>query len=170
VTDLITDIADTADELTNPRQKKRVRAGVTTAKIEEIQRIYGVDHTEAALLALEQRPAPRLNHAPIVYYMRMDRLVKIGTTANIAARVGAIMPQGVLAVEFGGVRLERERHNEFWDSHSHLEWFWMRDRLWSHISALRDQAPTSLGATVDEWLAKHGVGGRELGEAGAVSE
>jgi hypothetical protein len=98
-------------------------------------------------------------HDPIVYYMRMDRLVKIGTTTNILMRTGTIMPMGVLAVEWGTHLLERHRHGMFWDHHSHGEWFWMHDALWAHIADLRDGATANLGMTVEDWLAKHGVTG-----------
>lgn len=96
-------------------------------------------------------------HQPVVYYMRMDRLVKIGTTTNLLMRTNTIMPQGVLAVEWGGYYEERGRHGQFWNHHSHGEWYWMHEALWTHIQQLRDAAPVKLGCTVERWLQAHGI-------------
>ena len=96
-------------------------------------------------------------HDPIVYYMRMDRLIKIGTTTNICMRAGAIMPQGVLAVEWGARIEEGRRHAEFWSDYSHGEWFWLREPLWAHIQSLRETAEDRLGLTTEAWLEKWGV-------------
>src|SRR5688572_24723275 len=40
-------------------------------------------------VALDRQERRFKRHRPIVYYMRMDRLVKIGTTIDIAKRVAA---------------------------------------------------------------------------------
>ena len=96
-------------------------------------------------------------HDPIVYYMRMDRLVKIGTTTNLLQRVSAIMPQGVIAVEPGGRARERDRHSQFVALHSHYEWYWMREALWQHVLKLREAAFTTFGMSVEQWLKEHGV-------------
>lgn len=103
----------------------------------------------------ENERTARGAHAPVVYYMRMDRLVKIGTTVNIAGRVATIMPQGVVAIEYGSYDVEKERHRQFASDHSHGEWYWIRDALWDHISALRDRFPDVSGRTVEEWLDLH---------------
>lgn len=103
----------------------------------------------------EVRRAFVIGHARIVYYMRMDRLIKIGTTVDLRGRCATIMPQGVLAVEFGGYREERDRHQQFAADHSHREWFWLRDALWDHIRQLRDTFAEREGETVDSWVARH---------------
>lgn len=96
-------------------------------------------------------------HEPIIYYMRMDRLVKIGTTTNICARVSAVMPQGVLAVEPGDRRREQLRHRQFRAFHSHLEWFWLRETLWEYIVDLRARFEKAQGYPTEDWLSQHGV-------------
>lgn|GEM_PF-3708184 len=104
-------------------------------------------------------------HEPVVYYMRMDRLVKIGWTINIRTRVESLGPQGVLAIEFGGRDQERIRHKQFMDHHSHLEWFWLRDALPAHIVELRETFEQETGHTTEAWLASHGVRSTAIGAA-----
>lgn len=122
----------------------------------------GEKHVEWALANLEairlrnQQPTS-LRHAPIVYYMRMDRLVKIGTTRAIYQRVAQIMPQGVVAVELGDRELERQRHTQFIGQHSHGEWFWLNDEIWAHIVQLREAAAATFGMSTEEWLKDRGV-------------
>lgn len=99
-------------------------------------------------------------HAPVVYYMRMDRLVKIGTSSDLRTRVAAVMAQGVMAVEWGDRELERERHNQFVDLHSHLEWFRLASPLVDHIADLRERFETDHGVTVEQWLAERRVPNR----------
>lgn len=83
----------------------------------------------------------------VVYYIRLDGgLVKIGTTTNLMERIrhaglpGMRNKDRVLAVEFGGRDLERERHAEF----NHLrvagagETFQPGGDLLAHIERLRD--------------------------------
>ncbi len=91
-------------------------------------------------------------HPPVVYYMRMDRLVKIGTTTSIGNRVSVLSPQGVLALEWGSYDLEKERHQEFEAHHSHAEWYWLRDDLLDHVIGLRQKPKFSGSLTLDEWL------------------
>jgi len=96
-------------------------------------------------------------HPPIVYYMRMSTLVKIGTSTNIRARVEAIGPQGVIAVEAGDYALEAARHQQFVQHHSHREWFHLADELAEHVAALRQAWHASTGQTTEEWLTERGV-------------
>lgn len=91
-------------------------------------------------------------HDPVVYYMRLDRLVKIGTTTLIRARFDAIHPQGVMALEWGDRELERRRHNQFATVHSHGEWFHLEPELVDHIVALRESFRGENGETIDQWL------------------
>lgn len=103
-------------------------------------------------------------HVPIVYYMRMDRLVKIGTTMNIAQRIASIMPQGVIALEFGGRTLERERHRQFVEHHSHREWYWLRESIVQHVVAVRESFAEVAYLSTEEWLALRGAQSTALGE------
>jgi hypothetical protein len=104
-----------------------------------------------------ERPGEGRIHMPIVYYMRMDRLVKIGTTTNLALRVETIGPQGVLAVEDGDRQVESQRHQQFVASHSHREWFHISAELGQHIGDLREAWEARYGQTVEEWLSCYGV-------------
>lgn len=109
---------------------------------------------------LDWQPSPQptdTRHEPVVYYMRMDRLVKIGTSRAIYRRVAQIMPQGVLAVELGDRELERLRHTQFITQHSHGEWFWLNDEIWAHIVKLRDDAMATFGMSTEDWLKAHDV-------------
>ena len=95
---------------------------------------------------------PSLRHAPVVYYLRFDRLVKIGTTGNIHQRMTQIQNEGLLAVEYGSVTLERERHRQFTSSHYTGEWFTLDEALGAHIVELRSRFEQEQGLTVEAWL------------------
>lgn len=91
-------------------------------------------------------------HAPVVYYMRMSGLVKIGTTTNIGKRMTQVGPQGVMALEPGGSAHEHERHNEFGHLHDHLEWFALAPDLMALISRLRADFEREMGRTTEAWI------------------
>lgn len=129
--------------------------------------MFGVSTVEQAQARIAEEDArfdvakqlamPARNHESVVYYMRMDRLVKIGITTNITARVSTIMPQGVLAVEPGGRDRERHRHRQFSQFHSHLEWYWLKPPIWEHIVSIRAQLERAHGFTTEYWLKHHGI-------------
>ncbi|MGW3321126.1 GIY-YIG nuclease family protein [Streptomyces virginiae] len=77
----------------------------------------------------------------IVYYVRRGDLVKIGTTTRYDARMRALRPDEVLAVEPGSYALEHQRHQEFaacqWSRGS--EYFHMNAELKTHVLQLRSQ-------------------------------
>ena len=80
-------------------------------------------------------PLPRVD---VVYYLRFDDRVKIGTTSNPRQRLGAIWHDDLLAFERGDRRLERRRHEEFADERfDRTEWFRFSERLREHIEAVR---------------------------------
>ena len=79
-------------------------------------------------------PPPRVD---VVYYLRWDDRVKIGTTANPRQRFTAIRHEEVLAFERGDRRLEQRRHAEFATERAGgSEWFALSDRLAAHIDVL----------------------------------
>lgn len=94
----------------------------------------------------------RQRHEPVVYYMRLGDLIKIGWSASITARKGSINPQGVVAVEFGPMTLERERHSQFVDLHQHGEWFRLDGSLADWIVDRRSAFETANGLSVERWL------------------
>lgn len=77
----------------------------------------------------------------IVYYLRRGDLLKIGTTTRYDARMRALRPDEVLAVEPGSYALEHQRHREFeacqWSRGS--EYFHMSAELKAHVLQLRSQ-------------------------------
>jgi hypothetical protein len=79
-------------------------------------------------------------HPPIVYYMRLGNLVKIGFTANLTNRMGSIRPQELMVTEPGGREREQERHAQFADLKAHGEWFRLESPLTEHIEAVRREA------------------------------
>lgn len=99
----------------------------------------------------------RTRHEAVVYYMRMDRLVKIGWTVNIKQRVAHVGPQGVMAVERGGKNTEERRHIEFAHLRSHLEWFWLRPALVDHIIQVRADFELHVGMSTEQWLQERKV-------------
>lgn len=73
-----------------------------------------------------------------VYYVRVGEYIKIGSTSDLDARMQTYPPGSqLLAVEAGGLGLERQRQRQF----AHLlaarkEWFTPGDALMAHISEL----------------------------------
>jgi hypothetical protein len=99
-------------------------------------------------------PLPRVD---VVYYLRLDERVKIGTTHNPRQRFGALRTglagtEEVLAFELGDRHVERARHAEFADDRlGTSEWFALSPRLRTHIGALAaGQDPWHVHA---RWLA-----------------
>jgi hypothetical protein len=85
-------------------------------------------------------PSPNTQQ-PVVYYLILGpTTVKIGTTKNLGARVRQLRTdlQYVVAVEWGGRDLERQRHLEFADERfGAREDFLLSDRLKARIESLQ---------------------------------
>lgn len=82
----------------------------------------------------DELPPPRLD---VVYYLRFDDRVKIGTTANPRQRFAAIWHDDLLALERGDRRLEQRRHGQFAaDRLGRSEWFALSDALRAHIAGV----------------------------------
>lgn len=87
-------------------------------------------------------PPPRVD---VVYYLRFDDRVKIGTTANPRQRFAAIRHDDLLALEKGDRRREHLRHVQFDDERfGSTEWFRLSDALRAHIEIVR-------AGVVDPW-------------------
>ncbi|WP_271176947.1 GIY-YIG nuclease family protein [Leifsonia poae] len=73
----------------------------------------------------------------VVYYLRFDDRVKIGTSGNPRQRIAALPHHEVLAFERGGRMLEQRRHRQF-AAHRipRTEWFEPNDDLAAHLAAL----------------------------------
>jgi hypothetical protein len=75
----------------------------------------------------------------VVYYLRFDDRVKIGTSASPRSRIAALPHHEVLAFEHGDRRLERRRHEQFAGHRiPHTEWFEQHDALAAHIADLSE--------------------------------
>jgi len=107
-------------------------------------------------------------HEPIVYYMKMGDLVKIGTSINIAGRMDALHPERLLAVEMGGYQIEGERHRQFAADRNHGEWFRVTDQLVAHMSRARMEFEALIGLTLDEWLAERLLPTRQLTSSASI--
>lgn len=79
-------------------------------------------------------PLPRID---VVYYLRFDRRVKIGTSRRPRQRLSAIRHEELLAFERGGRALEQQRHLEFASIREGGEWFTLTVELEAHIAGLR---------------------------------
>ncbi|KRA25834.1 ATPase [Microbacterium sp. Root61] len=83
----------------------------------------------------QELPPPRVD---VVYYLRAEGRVKIGTTANPRQRLTAIWHDELLAFERGDRRLEQHRHAQFTDERfDRTEWFRYSDAIRAHIDTLR---------------------------------
>lgn len=77
----------------------------------------------------------------VVYYLRWDDRIKIGTSAQPRKRLAAIWHQELLAFERGGRALERQRHRDFADVREGGEWFTATPELRAHCAGLRGETP-----------------------------
>lgn len=80
-------------------------------------------------------PFPRID---VVYYLRFDERVKIGTSRRPRQRLASIRHHELLAFEQGGRALEQQRHREFAAEREGGEWFTLTPRVRAHIAGLRD--------------------------------
>lgn len=79
-------------------------------------------------------PPPRVD---VVYYLRFDDRIKIGTTANPRRRFEAIWHDEVLAFERGDRMIERRRHEQFAvERFARTEWFAASIALLAHIDVV----------------------------------
>ena len=79
-------------------------------------------------------PLPRID---VVYYLRYDRRVKIGTSAHPRRRLAAIRHHELLAFERGARAIEQLRHREFAALREGGEWFTLDGPVAAHVATLR---------------------------------
>lgn len=111
--------------------------------------------------SLDERPrtvAPRA-HDPIVYYLRLDRLVKIGTTGNLRHRFANLPFDTILAVEFGGHTTETQRHHQFADLRHTGEWFRLEQPLLDHVDEVRATFEADVRTDTEAWVYERLAGG-----------
>lgn len=91
----------------------------------------------------DELPPPRVD---VVYYLRYDDRIKIGTSANPRQRLAAIWHDELLAFERGDRSVERRRHEQFAaDRFAGTEWFRGSDRLLAHVAQIAE-------GVADPWL------------------
>lgn len=73
----------------------------------------------------------------VVYYIRYDRRIKIGTSRRPRQRLTSIRHEELLAFERGGREVEQARHREFADIREGGEWFTLTPELSRHVAGLR---------------------------------
>jgi hypothetical protein len=137
----------------NPRDPdivaRAVRAGNTLHAAELARR------THAQSFASLRSWSGQGNHSAVVYYMRRGDLIKIGTTTRLKQRVVEIDPDGIVALELGGISVEQNRHRQFAATRSHKEWFTIDSALADHIVDLRADFVSDMMRTLDDWIAQY---------------
>jgi len=83
-------------------------------------------------------PRPRVD---VVYYLRWQDRVKIGTSAQPRRRLAAIWHHELLAFEPGDRAVERARHEQFAHLREGGEWFRADPELLAHAAALSGDIP-----------------------------
>lgn len=83
----------------------------------------------------QEATTPRLD---VVYYIRFQNQIKIGTSANPRLRLASLPCDEVLAFERGGRALEQRRHAQFAEHRlARSEWFSAGEHLTRHIEELQ---------------------------------
>ncbi|WP_121189878.1 GIY-YIG nuclease family protein [Microbacterium sp. AG790] len=83
-------------------------------------------------------PRPRVD---VVYYLRWDDRIKIGTSREPRQRLAAIWHHELLAFEPGDRAVEHARHVQFAHLREGGEWFRAAPELRAHAAALADGIP-----------------------------
>lgn len=79
-----------------------------------------------------------VNRVDVVYYLRFDSRIKIGTSANPRQRLASIRHDELLAFERGNRLTEQKRHAQFAaERFARTEWFEASPRLLAHVTTLR---------------------------------
>jgi hypothetical protein len=98
-------------------------------------------------VSMESEPARRMRESregfdrtQYVYYVRLGQKIKIGYTGNLRNRLNAYGPgRELLALEYGGLELEKQRHQQFREyraTGAGREWFSQAEELLDHIRQL----------------------------------
>jgi len=81
----------------------------------------------------------------VVYYIRFQQRIKIGTSANPRSRIASLAHEEVLAFERGNRRVEQRRHAQFARERiPGSEWFRVHPELSAHVARLAE-------GTIDPW-------------------
>lgn len=118
-----------------------VRCAAFVSQVLDINLFTGQQGFRADQMRREQKLAA----ASVVYYVRLGRHVKIGTTVNLKQRIESfrtvypLEDVELLAAEPGGPSLERERHRQFGEERisAKRELFNPSRRLLAHIEEIK---------------------------------
>jgi hypothetical protein len=92
----------------------------------------------------------------VVYYLRFDSRVKIGTSTNLTNRLSGLPYDELLAIEPGSFPEERKRHIQFDHTRMTGEWFQYTADMNDHTNHLRRLYGTP-SKTVRLWEEQHAV-------------
>jgi hypothetical protein len=87
----------------------------------------------------------------VVYYLRFDDRVKIGTSATPRTRLAQLRHDELLAFERGGRSLEQHRHAQFASRRLGGEWFALGGELAEHVGRVRAAAGEDPWAAYARW-------------------
>lgn len=158
----LVDTADPAFHSIAEVLKDMATAGVdfTPEIIDAAVKAGQVRHEREQPIILAPEPKQAAIEGSVVYYVRRSYLIKIGTTVRLHARMNALMPDEVLAIEPGDGQLEQERHRQFRTLQAEPggEYFYPAPELREHIAGIRaahgappDGLPCLVGASRD-WI------------------
>lgn len=99
-------------------------------------------------------------HETLIYYFQLGDLVKIGISRNLTARVDALNPQAILAIERGTFADEVARHKQFASLHVHGEWFRNEDPLTAYVDAVAEAFEHDFEQPLKLWLTTRGLPAR----------
>lgn len=93
--------------------------------------------------------ADRCKGEPLVYFIRLGIYVKIGTSSDVRARIGALSlaPGNLLAAIPGSYDVEKSTHRRFARLRAFREWFYLQDELLDFISERQRELIQTLIAT-----------------------
>lgn len=124
------------EEIRERVAKSRAKQGLSptltdVATIERIAAIFLLDPSED----VDRRPEKRDS---VVYFAIVGDQMKIGTTVNIHARFGGMLPPQAEVYFMSGARKEERSHHEtFRDERiGNTEWFRYSDRLRDYVASL----------------------------------
>jgi len=106
------------------------------------------EYVEDAKRSVTAEPPVHLieGRASAVYYIRFENRVKIGTSRDLPARLGALPHDEILAIEPGGHSMEHLRHLQFSHLRTNGEWFLVDPELRRHIIGVRAKFGSPLAA------------------------
>lgn len=157
-TSVVADWMQAGIEMTDELMAAAVK--LATAQVQRAEERAAVEarHEERRIEAARAVPQPgSYGDAPggVVYYVRRDKFVKIGTTTQLQDRMRSLMPDEVLAIEPGSYALEGQLHLRF----AHLrvspscEYFHRDADLDAHIARVVAKAgPPPKGLTMTDFL------------------